>query len=214
MVDGDGPPWESEGPSVGSFIATVKLVVGSPSEMFSTMRTEGGLGLPIGFVVVGGWIGQAFSTLYNLGSNMFMGEALPRRGGAPNPFEVGGASAGVAIGTLVIMPLFIMIGMFITSGIYHVMLMMLDGAKKPYETTARVYAYAVGSTSLFLVIPCLGPLIAGIANMVYIIIGLSKAHGISGGKAAAAVLLPIVICCGCAIAGFALIGFTAQQAGR
>src|SRR5262249_29960035 len=153
----------------------------------------------IGFVVVGGWIGNAFSTLYGIvgiGQSMAFVNSFGQQRGQ-NPFLMGPTSTAMRIGTLVIAPIFIILGMFIWSGIYHLLLMMLDGARKPFETTARVYAYSAGACSLLMAIPWLGMFVVGIANIVFVIIGLSKAHGISGGKAAAAVLIPIAICCGC-----------------
>ena len=76
------------------------------------------------------------------------------------------------------------------------MLLLLGGARRPYETTLRVSAYASGATSVLGLIPLCGAFIGGIYAVVVAIIGLSRAHEISTGKAAAAVLLPIVLCCG------------------
>jgi len=88
----------------------------------------------------------------------------------------------------------VIIGLFISTAIYHVCLMMLHGANYPFETTFAVVAYVTGATSLIQVIPICGQYIYGLAGLVYAIIGLSAAQQISGGKAAAAVLLPMLMC--------------------
>ena len=91
--------------------------------------------------------------------------------------------------------IFILIFAFICSAILHVILWILDGAKEGFEATVRVYAYAAGSTAVFQIIPICGGLVAVIWSLVLQIIGLSRAHGISPGKAALAVLLPLALCC-------------------
>lgn len=59
----------------------------------------------------------------------------------------------------------------------------------------RVAAYANGSTALWNLVPVCGGLIGGIWTIVITVIGISRAHEISTGKALAAVLVPVVTCC-------------------
>ena len=92
-------------------------------------------------------------------------------------------------------PFLIIIGLFTASGILHVFLLMVNGAKKGYEATFRVVAYSY-SAYIFLVLPFCGQLISAVWIVVLYIIGLREAHEISGGKAAFAVFLPAIICCG------------------
>ena len=72
--------------------------------------------------------------------------------------------------------------------------MMLRGANYPFEATFVVVAYVTGATSLAQVVPICGQHIYLIMSLVYAIIGLGAVQQISGGKAAAAVLLPLLIC--------------------
>jgi hypothetical protein len=106
------------------------------------------------------------------------------------------------------------IGVFIASGIYHVMLLILGGARHGFEATFRVACFAE-ATYLFMLLPFCGNVIAPVWGIVVTIIGLAQTHQIGGGKAAAAVLLPLVIlCCCCAglIGLFAgVIGAAASQ---
>ena len=59
-----GPPWERDGASMTSFIETVKQLYGSTAVLFSDMRREGGIGMPIGFAIVGGMIGGVISAIF------------------------------------------------------------------------------------------------------------------------------------------------------
>jgi hypothetical protein len=93
--------------------------------------------------------------------------------------------------------------------------MLFGGLKYPYETTFRATAYAHGSALPLSFIPFCGGLIGGIWGIVVLIIGLAQMQETTIGKAAAAVLVPIVLCCGLAfvfaatiatMAGFAAAG--------
>jgi phage FluMu protein Com len=208
-----GPPWERDGQSANSFVATVKEVFLDPMTTFSTMRREGGFGKPLIYAIVGTLIGGIIASLYNL--------ALP------NPFlmimegfgrrDVAAQQAPAAIGlvcSIIAIPIGVAIGSFIWAGIYHLMLMLVGGARAGFETTYRVVCYVAGSVALIQVIPFLGPFIGIIAHIVYTIIGFMNAHEISTGKAILAVLLPMLVCCGAIIAFGAAIfalAFSAAQ---
>jgi hypothetical protein len=107
-----------------------------------------------------------------------------------------------AVGYILLSPVLVIVGMFIVSGILHLSLMIVGGARKPFETTFRVVCFSSGSTSLLSMIPFCGGMIAGVWNIVVECIGLARAHEIDTGKAVMAVLLPIIVCCG----GLILLG--------
>jgi hypothetical protein len=96
---------------------------------------------------------------------------------------------------VVVMPVITVVSLFVSAAITHVMLILLDGARNGFEATMRVAAYANGSTALWNLVPVCGGLIGGIWTIVITVIGLSRAHEISTGKALAAVLLPLLACC-------------------
>jgi hypothetical protein len=89
----------------------------------------------------------------------------------------------------------VVIGVFIGSGIVHLMLMLFGGQNYPFETTFRTLCYAHGSASPLGAIPFCGGLIAAIWGVYAAIVGLSQTQEISTGKAAAAVLIPGLVCC-------------------
>jgi hypothetical protein len=114
---------------------------------------------------------------------------------------------------LIVTPIGVTIGAFVGSLISHLFLMIVGGAKRDFETTFRVVNYSAGSVAPLSAIPILGPLVGGVWCIVLYVIGFSKAHEISIGRAALAVLLPLFLCCGVgALALFAAIG--AFAAGR
>jgi hypothetical protein len=96
--------------------------------------------------------------------------------------------AVLLLGSCAIMP-------FVNGGIVHLCLMLVKGARYPFETTFRAWCYAQGSAMLLLIVPGCGWGVAGIWAIVATCIAMARAHEINTGRAVAAVLLPIGICC-------------------
>ncbi len=197
-------PWEERGTRgwFDALVETIKSSLFSPGEFFGKMPTSGDMGSPILYIVVLGWIGGAIGQIWQYLLGRSMGSILHNI----NPqIPVGGSTGlGMVIGMIVVLPILILIGLFIGAAIFHVCLMIVGGAKTGFESTVRVLAYSGGSTSLFQIVPLIGPLVGGIWGLVLYIIGFSRANEISGGKAALAVFLPIIVCCACGI-GFAVM---------
>jgi len=193
-----GLPWERRD-SIGfvnAFVQTVTMVLTRPTEAFTVMRTEGGLGDPLLFGVIGGSIGVIIWTLLSVAiHSLGWAAALSQQNSMDSLF---GASLGGAmlIVRLIMTPIFIAVGMFIWAGLVHVFLMMAGGANKTFETTFRALSFAYGATSLLAVIPCCGWAIAGVWGLVADCIGISRSHETDMGRAVMAVVLPVVICCG------------------
>ena len=186
-----GPVWETSGPLATRFIETVRGVLLNPVVFFRTMRRSGALGPPLIFGIAGTLIGGVIGALYQL-MFMTMGGGFGDLTAARDTAFVGLLSSGCIV---VVAPVAAILGMFIAAGIYHLMLLLLGGARGTFETTIRVVAYTMGSTSLLQILPMCGSLLAAVWSIVVNIIGLAQAHEVSTGKAAAAVLLPVVACC-------------------
>ena len=88
-------------------------------------------------------------------------------------------------------PVFIVIGLFIGAGLFHLCSSPSAAATRGFEATFRVAAFSQAA-SIFNIIPGCGGLIGLVYTLVLLVIGLSEAHQISRGKAAAAVLVPFV----------------------
>jgi hypothetical protein len=181
-----GPPWEQTGPAIQRYIDTVKGVLLDPATTFRNMRREGGLGAPIVYYLIGGLISVIVSSVWQgLGLGMGMDSYGPM-----GAYAGGGLVAGIVFGCVLVV-----IGLFIGSGIVHLMLMLLGGAKFPFETTLRTIAYGQGSAAPLGIVPFCGGLIAGLWGLFVAIVGLSEMQEISIGRAAAAILIPVVVCC-------------------
>jgi len=189
---GGGLPWEHRQQLglVKAFVDTVALVLTKPVEAFAVMKTEGGLVEPAIYALIGGTIGIVVSTLISLPfqSMAFMANrqsAFMGTFGMGIPWLLG----------LILAPLRVALLIFVGSGLIHLSLMLLSGARKPFEATFRVICFAFGSTSPISIIPLCGWFIAPIYNLVLDCMGIARAHEIDTGKAVMAVLLPLVVCC-------------------
>lgn len=193
-----GLPWETESKSVKSFWKTAKMVIGEPSNAFRQMRREGGLGDPILFGMAGGLAGGLATAVYQSIFQLIMFGFAAAAGGEEGAALIGVGLFQVAmnfVGAVIGGTIGVIMGMFIGAAITHVMLLMLKGANYPYETTFRVIAFVTGSVALFQIIPIVGQIVQFITSIIYQILGLSPAQDTTTGKACAAVLLPLLICC-------------------
>lgn len=192
-----GLPWENRQAKgfFPAFFETMIMVLTKPAEAFVLMRREGGFGDPLIYGLIGGCFGYVVYLLF-----MMLMPSLAMLGDRNNAFAgVIGAGFGVAFSILLV-PIFITIGLFIGAGILHVCLMIVGGAKQSYETTFRVLCYSIGSTYPLVIVPLCGGFVASIWCLVLECIGLAKAHETETGRAVLAVLLPVIVCCGFAMA--------------
>jgi hypothetical protein len=188
-----GLPWEhrQERGFFNAFIETLSMVLTRPAEAFSVMKREGGLGGPLIYALIGGCIGGIISFLFSLGFQS-LGMFKDQQNGLA-------AMAGMGIGSVaivILLPLFVVIGLFIGSAVVHLCLMIVGGANQPFETTFRVLAFSQGSTGPLQIVPVCGGLISGVWALVCTCIGLARAHETDTGRAAVAVFLPLIVCCG------------------
>jgi hypothetical protein len=191
-----GLPWEhrQERGFANAFIETLAMVLTKPDHAFRTMKTEGGLAEPLIYGLIGGCVGGIVSLLLSLGL-----QSMGLFAGQRDTFA---ALAGIGVGSIaliVLVPVFIVIGLFIGAAIVHLCLMIVGGANKSFETTFRVLAFSQGSTGPLQIIPVCGGLIAGVWALVVNCIGLARAHETTTGRAVLAVLLPLIVCCGAGI---------------
>ena len=188
-----GLPWDDrqQRGTLRAFFDTLVIVLTKPAEAFAGMKREGGFGEPLIYAIIGGSVGYVIYFLYSflLGSARLLGSH-------ENPMlhMMGGGIRSLVF--IICIPLLIALGVFIASGILHLCLMLVGGAKQPFETTFRVVCFAGGSADPLLVIPFCGGLIAGIWKIVLYCIGLARGHETDTGRAVLAVVLPVIVCCG------------------
>lgn len=215
-----GNAWERRGSLgfVNGLVEAVKGFIVAPGATFDQTRRSGDLASPLLFAVllstVAAVIGQIWAML--IGTSFLSMLPAEMREGLGVLMVSSGAGLVMSI---VMVPIVTVIGVFIGSAILHLMLLLVGGTESStagFEGSLRVVCYS-GVGQLGRIVPVLGGLIATVWTVVLLVIGLTRLHGTSEGKAIAAVLLPLVICCLCAIGalmmgigGAVLSGFQAQ----
>ena len=211
-------PWEDRARLgfLSAFIATTKQVLSSPGDFFSRMNVTGGMGGPLFYGVLIAYIGLVAGSVYgliiNLVSPSLMSSLLGQRL-AEQTFGETALSSGVIFGlTIVLGPLFILVGLFLGAGILHLGLLLVGGAQRGFEATLHTVCYSQ-ATAVVQLVPLCGGVIAAVWTIVLYVIGLSRAHQITVGKSVLAVLLPPLACCCCCVGGWFLLSFFGALAG-
>jgi hypothetical protein len=202
LFERPGLPWEVKGFGLASWWETSQLCLSDAERAFGMMRQEGGMGSPMLYAVWGLVIGFVGQMAWSVPGMLF--EILGGQG--PGNNRLAGMDLIVmqlllGVWTLVYSTVWLLFSAAVT----HLCLLLVGGARQGYETTYRVMAFSAGSIAWLYVIPCFGPLIVFVMSFVCPIQGLAAAHGVSVGKAAAAVLLPMVLCAMLGVVGIAVL---------
>jgi hypothetical protein len=195
----EGLPWErrAEAGFFSALFETVRLVLLEPKAAFAAMKQTGGLGGPLFFFVLIGTVGGVAGIFYQAVFNSVESGASPEQQAVAAML-----TSTVAIGlTIMLLPVFLAVLAFVSAGLVHLALIIVGGANRPFEATFRVACYAGGATAVLQLLPICGAIVASVWNFVCMVIGLSEVHKIGKGRAAVAVLLPSIICCGLLLAG-------------
>jgi hypothetical protein len=198
----DPIPWEQPGLGFfAGFYETLRLLVRQPRRAYERIAVTSAIARPIGFAVLIAWPGILTATLWEIAlrSQMesFLGPWMrDQKYEVPPVFYIAVALAA---------PCWLPLLLFIGSAFQHLFLWMVGGAKRGWAQTFRVLCYAQISAVLG-VIPMCGTLLGGIWHFVLQVIGLSAVHRIGIGRALFALLLPLILCCGCFAVLFSLFG--------
>lgn len=190
-------PWESRAgrDPVGAFIETAKLFATNPDEAWRVTAERGGLESPLLYGLIISFLGSIVSFVYRWlfispFARMLSNPAFHRfgwmAGRRPRGCGIVFFPIGAAIG--------ILLGLFIGAAILHLFVLIVGAARTSasgFEGTFRVVAYS-STASIAQVIPFVGGLIALVWWIVIAIKGVQRMHRTTTGKAAAAVLLPMV----------------------
>lgn len=204
-------PWEEPNAGFGSLVPTVVQFVTSPFEAFGRMSLTIDLVRPIAYFVLFALANVAVGQLWRW---VFWSEAtsglelIPKDVLAQAPWLhaiLGRPTLLVLLVLMVIAPLVNLVVLFIWSAVMHLFLLMVGGAANGFSATLRVVCYSQTS-GLAVVIPVAGGIIQLVWGLVLQVMGLTQAHRTSGGKAAFAVIGPVVICCGCIVAAVVASG--------
>lgn len=194
-----GLPWEKRAESgfFASLLETARLVLLEPKAAFAAMKPAGGMGAPLFFFVLLATIGGVAGIFYQSVYSSLESAASPEEKAMMAMFT---STAAIGI-TIMLLPVFLAAVAFVSAGLVHLSLILVGGAKRPFEATFRVACYAGGATSVLQLLPICGAIAASIWNFVCMVIGLSEVHGIGRGRATLAVMLPSIVCCGLLLAG-------------
>ena len=222
-VDFEGPAWE-HWRQIGlcrAWIRTILDVLVSPGQTFANARREGNLLSATMFYILTVWIAAALTLLSTLSVKAVLGDPSPT--GAQSlwgwqEFGLGdtlltqwenesfGESLITGVIGLIVLPVSAPIGLAIHTAIVHLFLMLLGGAKAPFETTFRALAYASGAVTVIGLVPCCGGLFALLALVVHCSVALMQMHLTDAWRAVMAVLLSLLLIFTCSCGLLAILG--------
>jgi hypothetical protein len=200
------PLWDNNGPFFIRLFNTWKESMFHPGRFFKNIPTNNGLVSPLMYAIIIGFISTAGAMFWQI---LFMSLQIPFMAMSKEfqtmlPFET--ALMPIILCVFVILsPLTVTIVLFIWTGILHLFLMIFGGNTKGFEATFRSTAYGT-SPHLFQLIPVCGAYVGLIWTIIITIIGLKETHKIPLWKAVVAYLLPIILCCVCAVVAILFIG--------
>jgi hypothetical protein len=186
-------PWEDPArtSTFERLVETVKMLATRPGEAFAGMPTTGGIGSPLVYAIVVGWISIAVAVVWN---TLFQGMWIPFMGSGEEAAVAAMFTGAWAVGMVFLAPIFVIIGVFISAAILHLMLMIVGGANHGFEATVRVVCYTQ-TAQLANIIPLCGGIVALVWQIILFVTGFATAHRTTQGKAILAVVLPVVLCC-------------------
>jgi hypothetical protein len=159
---------------VQSFTSTVQRVVLQPVDFYRGIQRRGDFVNPLIFAVI-------CYEIYTILSGLIALLGI-----------WGQRGFGGFISSLILAPIFAVIGLFIGAAILHLLVMLIVGAgNSGFEATFRVGAYAA-VTSLVSWIPFIG-WIASLYGIYLAIVGIREVHATTTGKAVLVVLIPAAV---------------------
>jgi hypothetical protein len=182
-----GFPWPpgDDDSILAAFGETWKSAAFDPRSFFRLVPRHGGTGAAFLYYLVVGMLVA--------GAGLFWSAVGPGALGQDRVAELGVEVAPLT--SFLLTPLILTIGLAVSAGITHLMLLIVRGATEGIGTTTRVLCYAY-SPMILGVIPLIGGLVGVIWMLVVAVVGLGAAHQVPTWKPALAVILPFLILMG------------------
>ncbi len=181
----ESAPWEkrSELGIWGGIYETSKAALFSPEKLFSTMNCRRGIREPLGFGLLVGSIGSMFGFFWQF---LVMGSGFLKLA----TDLVGQMTLTMLfIILMALVPIFVLVAMFFSSAVLHVLLLIVGGGKGGFEATFRVVSYSQ-ATQVLGIVPFIGGLAASLWQFIVQIIGLREIHETSYLRVIIAILIP------------------------
>jgi hypothetical protein len=178
------PPADNESiPS--AFVRTWRGAALRPGSFFAALPEHGSLGAALLYYLPLGILISAANALWEATS----GGLNPERDAVLGGGEITALSPLVQF---LLSPLILLLSLLLAAGVTHLLLRLFGGASRDFGFTTRLFAFAY-SPQLLGVIPVIGTAIGFIWMVIVAIVGLREGHRTTTGRAAAAVLIPVVI---------------------
>jgi hypothetical protein len=165
---------------------TFKAVLFSPEDLFAHLSYRGGIREPLAFGLLFGSLGTLFTLFWQI--LLLSGPILP--------FDLGLTDELIFVLLFMVValfvPLFVTITVFVSSGILHVLLLLVRGGQNGFEATFRVIAYSQ-ATQVLGVIPFIGGVAGSLWLLVIQVIGVREMHETSYLKVMLAFLIPFAL---------------------
>ncbi|MGO9566491.1 MAG: YIP1 family protein [Desulfomonilaceae bacterium] len=173
-------PWEERESygTINAYFQTASKCILTPTSFFSKLPTRDGYLNPILFVAMTLPVATVLTYLW---IGLFTGMRLTGMVG------ILFLASLLFVAGLIFVPIFLAIW----SGILHLCLYLVGGAREGYQATFRVVSYS-SVTSVFNAVPFVGNL-ASLWGLVLTVIGLRETHKTTTGKAVAALAIPVGI---------------------
>ena len=174
-------PWEERENygTINAYFQTATKCILTPTSFFSKLPTRDGYFNPILFVAMTLPVAAVLTYLWIA---LFKGMGLAGLVGL----------LFVASILFVLGIIFVPISLAIWSGILHLCLLLVGGAREGYQATFRVVSYS-SVTSIFNAVPVVGPLASLLWGLVLTVIGLREIHKTTTGRAVGALAIPLGI---------------------
>jgi hypothetical protein len=178
-------PWENGEGFIRAFFRTTWEGLFSPTRFFKKVAKGEGYWSPLIYGVMIGIIGR-FSDLF--WAWLLIIPLIP-----PSVRNFMALPQALFVTVIVFaMPFIVAISMLVWSCVIHFTLMIIGGNKKNFQTTFRAISYSY-SARLFHIVPFIGSSIGNIYRIALFILGIREGHGITTGRAAVSVLLPLIV---------------------
>lgn len=173
---------------INSFVDVVRRLVFQPVAFFAELPRQGNFVNPLVFALI----------CYEISA--ILGGLLGLAGGDPN------RGLGAFVVSIIAAPIGGVIGLVILSGILHLLVRLIIGARNSgFEATFRV-AYYTTVANLVSWIPIIGTLVAVVYAIYLAIVGIREMHEATTGKAALIVLIPVAVIVVVALVGLLVVG--------
>lgn len=192
---GSEPGFDTSRP-VDSFVETTRRILLEPTEFFRGVTGSDRVWPPIAFAVICGVVsvvlGIAVELLVPVDFGVFGGGSGGIRETLPGRFD-GLVLAGIVAGfILVLVPLFVLLGLYIGSFIYQILIRLIVGRENAgYWATFKIYAYT-SVVELLTWLPALWVIVSAYGYYL-IFVAVREAHSATRVRAAIVSAIPFAI---------------------